>query len=81
VRALVMFEERIDGASSETGKARQLIVLTALARLALLVDRRTARRVSACRREGASWADIARALRVTRQTAYERYRHLAAGTD
>ena len=73
-RALAMFERRVVGAP-ERGAAPGLVVLAALARLKMLLTQRIDRPVEACRRRGASWADIACALGVTRQTAHQRYRH------
>jgi len=73
-RTLAMFERRI--VAPERGAAEGLVVLAALARLKMLLGRRIDSQVDACRGKGASWADIASALGVTRQTAHQRYRHL-----
>lgn len=71
------FEARVHVGSGRTGKAQHLAILAALGRLRSLVDRRIAATVAAGRREAATWAEIATALGVTRQTAHERYRHRA----
>lgn len=68
------FEARVEVGAAEAGAARALVVLSALDRLRLLVVRRIEERVVVCRREGASWAQIAAALGVSRQTAHARFR-------
>lgn len=73
-RTLAMFERRVLGAP-ERRAARGLVVLAALARLKMLLTERIDRQVDACRGKGASWAEIASALGVTRQTAHQRYQH------
>lgn len=73
-RTVSGFEVRVQAGSGRTAKGRLLDVLAALGRLRALVDRRIAETVGAGRREGATWAEIAAALGVTRQTAHERYR-------
>jgi hypothetical protein len=70
------FEARVE-VGAPVGKARQLVALSALQRLRVLLEQRIEETVVAGRREGASWAEIATALRVTRQTAHGRYRHRA----
>jgi hypothetical protein len=67
----------VDVGSGRTGKARHLVVLAALERLRTLADRRIAETVAAGRRATATWAEIATALGIARQTAHERYRHRA----
>ncbi len=74
-RTLKGFEARVDVGPQRSGKARHLVVLGAWERLRVLVDRRVTDTVVASRREGATWAEIASALGVARQTAHERYRH------
>jgi hypothetical protein len=76
-RTLDGFESRIETGTPRAGKARQLLVLSALERLRVLVDARIATTVEAGRREGATWAEIAAALGITRQSAHERYRRHA----
>ena len=73
-RSLQGFEARLAAGVVASGKARQLAVLAGLDHLRHLLDRRIEEVVAAGRAEGASWAEIASALRVTRQTAHERYR-------
>jgi hypothetical protein len=73
-RMLSSFEARID-ALPNRGEARHLVALAALERLRVLTDRRIEETVAAGRRSGLTWAQIAAALGVTRQTAHERYRH------
>ena len=68
------FEARVEAGRPTTGKARHLVALSALERLRALMERRIEETVTAGRREGATWAEIASALRVTRQTAHQRYR-------
>jgi hypothetical protein len=74
-RSLQGLETRIVGRVSAAGKARTLAVLTGLEHLRRLLDRRIQEMVAVGRQEGASWTEIASALRVTRQTAHERYRN------
>lgn len=71
------FEARVEAGRPTTGKARHLVALSALERLRALMERRIEESVTAGRREGATWAEIATALRVTRQTAHQRYRRRA----
>jgi len=73
-RAVQRFETGIAAGNPLQGKSRQLVALAALECLRRLVDSRVDEVVAAGRREGASWAEIGSALRVTRQTAHERYR-------
>jgi hypothetical protein len=73
-RAVQRFEVGIAAGTPLQGKARQLVVLAALECLRRLLDGRIEEVVAAGRREGASWAEIGASLRVTRQTAHERYR-------
>jgi hypothetical protein len=73
-RTLAGFEARVDASSTVRGKHRHLVALGALERLRVVISRRLEETVDACRRDGASWADIGSALHVTRQTAHERYR-------
>ena len=68
------FEARVESGSSRPGKGRCLAALAALNRLRELVSRRIDEKVKGGRREGATWTEIASALRVTRQTAHQRYR-------
>ena len=74
-RTLSVFEARVHVGSGRTGKAQHLAGLAALGRLRVLIERRIAVAVEAGRQEAATWAEIAVALGVTRQTAHERYRH------
>jgi hypothetical protein len=74
-RSLRGLEMRIAGPAAGAGKARSLAVLTGLEHLRRLVDQRIEELVAVGRQEGASWTEIAAALRVTRQTAHERYRN------
>jgi hypothetical protein len=74
-RALREFQTRIETVTPRTGKARHLLTLSALEGLHALISSRIAETVGASRQEGATWAEIAAALGVTRQTAHERYRH------
>jgi hypothetical protein len=78
-RTLQGFEARVDTGPQGSGKARHLVVLAAWERLRVRVDRRITDTVAAGRREGATWAEIAAALGVTRQTAHERYRRRESG--
>jgi hypothetical protein len=73
-RTLRGFEARLAAGTPSTGAARSLMTLSALGRLRYLIERRIAEWVAASRREGASWTEIGTALRVTRQTAHQRYR-------
>jgi hypothetical protein len=68
------FEARVLAGAPASGKARHLVTLSALQRLRQFVDTRIEECVAAGRQEGASWSEIATALRVTRQTAHQRYR-------
>lgn len=52
-----------------------LRVLCDLWRLRALVDRATGHLVQAAREEGASWAQIAEELGMSKQAAHERWRH------
>jgi hypothetical protein len=74
-RTLREFQTRVDTGTPRTGKSRHLLALSALEGLRVLINSRIAGTVGISRREGATWADIAAALGVTRQTAHERYRH------
>lgn len=73
-RTLRGFEARLEAGTPSTGAARSLVTLSGLGRLRDLIERRIAEWVAAGRREGASWAEIGTALRVTRQTVHQRYR-------
>jgi hypothetical protein len=68
------FVARVDTGTFATVKVRHLVALAALERLRTVTSLRIADTVSAGRREGATWAEIAAALGVTRQTAHERFR-------
>lgn len=68
------FEARVLVGAPASGKARHLVALSALQRLRQFVDTRIEECVAAGRQEGASWSEIATALKVTRQTAHQRYR-------
>jgi hypothetical protein len=74
-RSLQGFETRLAARVPAAGKARTLTVLAGMEHLRRLLDRRIEETVATGRREGASWAEIASALHVTRQTAHERYRN------
>ena len=69
-----MFEAGAMAAAPTEGKVRHLVALAALERLRDALDSRIEKVVAAGRHEGASWAEIGSALRVTRQSAHERYR-------
>jgi hypothetical protein len=73
-RSLQGFEARLAAGTAAPGKERQIAVLAGLELLRRLLDRRIEEVVWAGRQDGATWAEIASALRVTRQTAHERYR-------
>jgi len=73
-RSLQGFEVRLAAGEAAAGKTRQLAVLAGLEHLRHLLDRRIEEVVAAGRSEGASWAEVASALGVTRQAAHERYR-------
>lgn len=73
-RSLQGFEVRVTADLPESGKGRELVVLAGLEYLRRLVDGRIEEAVAAGRRQGATWAEIGAALRVSRQTAHERYR-------
>lgn len=73
-RTLQGFEARLVAFVPLPGKARDLAVLAGLGHLRRLLDRRIEEVVAGCRRQGASWAEVGAALRVSRQTAHERYR-------
>jgi hypothetical protein len=73
-RTLTGFEARLNH-SGANGRAETLAALAALDRLRVMLSHRVDETVEACRREGATWADIGSALHVTRQTAHERYHH------
>ena len=77
-KSLRGLEIRIAAGVSVAGKTRSLAVLTGLDHLRRLLDQRIEEVVAVGRREGASWTEIASALRVTRQTAHERYRDRSA---
>jgi hypothetical protein len=80
-RSLKGLESRIVAGVSMEGKARTLAVLTGLEHLRRLVDRRIEDVVAVARQEGASWAEVALALRVSRQTAHERFRSRRSSGD
>ena len=73
-RTLSGFEARVEAGTPKPGKVRGLVTLAALERLRVLINQRIEQLVAANRREGATWAEIATALHVTRQTAHQRYR-------
>jgi hypothetical protein len=79
-RSLDGFEMRLSAGTPATAKGRHLVVLAGLQHLRHLLDRRIDEMVAASREDGASWAEVASALRVARQTAHERYRHLRSET-
>ena len=74
VRTLQGFEARLATLVPMPGKAHDLAVLAGLDHLRRLLDRRIEEVVAGCRRQGVSWAEVGAALRVSRQTAHERYR-------
>ena len=76
-RTMRVFEAGAMAAAPSAGKVRQLVALAALERLRDALDGRIEEVVAAGRHEGASWAEIGTALRVTKQSAHERYRHRA----
>jgi hypothetical protein len=80
-RSLSGFEARLVETVPAPGKTRHLAVLAGLEHLRRLVDRRIEELVTAARREGASWAEVGAALRVSRQTAHERYRDRRSESD
>jgi hypothetical protein len=73
-RALQWFEARAAAGSAASGKVRSLRMLSALERLRALIDHRIEDRVALSRRDGATWAEIAEALRMRRQSAHQRFR-------
>jgi hypothetical protein len=73
-RTLRGFEARIEAGTPDSGKQRSLVTLSALGKLRVLLERRIEEGVAVGRRAGATWAEIAAALHVTRQTAHQRYR-------
>jgi hypothetical protein len=73
-RALDGFHARVEAGTAATGKQRSLRTLAAWERLRVLITQRIACSVDVNRREGATWAEIATALGVTRQTAHQRFR-------
>jgi hypothetical protein len=74
-RTIRGFEARVEAGTSKTGKARCLLALSTLEHLSVLIARRIEERVAACRHQGASWAQIAAALHISRQSAHQRFRH------
>jgi hypothetical protein len=74
-RSLRGLKMRVAERVSVAGKARSLAVLAGLEHLRRLLDQRIEEVVAGARQEGASWTEIASALRVTRQTAHQRYRN------
>jgi hypothetical protein len=73
-RTLRGFQARIGLGTPSDEKGRALLLLAGLERLRVLIDRQIEETVAVGRRGGASWAEIAKALGVTRQTAHQRYR-------
>jgi hypothetical protein len=73
-RIVAAFEARALRGATRAGKKRQLAALEALVALKAQVVHRIDELVADSRREGASWAEIADMLHVTRQTAHQRYR-------
>jgi hypothetical protein len=74
-RTLNGFEARVEAGTPPThGKAGALVTLAALERLRVLITQRIEQLVATNRREGATWAEIAAVLKVTRQSAHQRYR-------
>jgi hypothetical protein len=73
-RALDGFHARVEAGTAATGKQRSLRTLAAWERLRVLISQRIACSVDVNRRDGATWAEIAAALGVTRQTAHQRFR-------
>jgi Homeodomain-like domain-containing protein len=73
-RALDGFQARVEAGTAAIGKQRSLRTLAAWGRLRILISERIAGSVAMNRREGATWAEIAAALGVTRQTAHQRFR-------
>jgi hypothetical protein len=75
-RMVAAFEARALRGTTGAGKEHQLAALEALVALKAQVLHRIDELVADCRREGATWAEIADMLHVTRQTAHQRYHHL-----
>jgi hypothetical protein len=73
-RVLDGFQARVEAGTAATGKQRSLRTLAGWERLRILIAERIEQSVAVNRREGATWAEIAAALRVTRQTAHQRFR-------
>jgi hypothetical protein len=67
------FEARVLFPLDPGAAERPLELLLGLSHVVDQIDARRALLVAECRRRGRSWADIATALGVTRQTAWERY--------
>jgi hypothetical protein len=73
-RALDGFHARVEAGATVSGKQRSLRTLAAWERLRVLITQRIECSVDVNRRAGATWAEVAAALGVTRQTAHQRFR-------
>lgn len=72
-RALEWLEARVVAGHTSPDGSASLRTLAVLERLRALVDERIAECVAASRDEGATWAQIAAALRMRRQSAHQRF--------
>jgi DNA invertase Pin-like site-specific DNA recombinase len=66
--------------SEEAWKHEVLLTLTSIQEIRQKCDRTELRAVREARKAGLSWTDIATALGVTRQSAWERWHELDEGT-
>lgn len=69
------FELDVAAVAPVNRQNRELHVLGRLNALEVVVNQRIAEVVQVCREQGASWAQIAAILQVSKQAAHERYGH------
>lgn len=81
--ALRRFELDVAANAPVDRRIRELHVLSGLNALEVTVTQRIAEVVQVCREQGASWAEIAATLHVSKQAAHERFGHrrTVPGTD
>lgn len=79
--AVRQFELDIIAEAPINRRVRELQVLDGLNALEAVVTHRIAEMVQVCREQGASWAEIAATLHVSKQAAHERFGHRRQAAD
>lgn len=75
IETVQRFELDIAAEAPINRRVRELQVLSGLNALGTAVSHRIAEMVQLCREQGASWAEIAAMLHVSKQAAHERFGH------